>query len=122
MSKKEEIIKALRRVLTSDGTPVFFPGQHKGECKKEYIVIKYDGAVDLEFVSSERPIYTIMCYVPENNYSRLESFVFETKQKMKRCFPLVMYGGNETPSYYDDGVKAHMISFQYLGVRKISNR
>jgi predicted DNA-binding protein (UPF0278 family) len=116
------IIKTIRDVLEQDGeTDVFFPSQHKGECLKEYIVVKADGTITEAVVSSERPIYTVLCYVPENQYSRLETFVAETKQKMKEVFPLVMYIGNETPSFYDDDVKGHMISFQYQGCRKLKN-
>lgn len=115
------VLKQIRDVLEKDGTDVYFPSQHEGECIKEYIVVKYDGAVDEIVVSSERPIYTIMCYVPQNEYSRLESFIQETKEKMRGIFPLVMYAGNQTPSFYDDSVKGHMISFQYEGCRKIKN-
>lgn len=115
------ILKKTSEILSEDGTDTYFPGQHKGECLKEYIVIKLDGAVTENNVSSERPIYTIMCYVPLGKYSRLESFVYETKQKMKKMFPLLMYIGNETPSFYDDEKKSHMISFQYQNCRKIEN-
>lgn len=115
------ILKKIRDVLSEDGTDVYFPLQKMGECEKQYIVVKYDGAIDLDSVSSDRPIYTILCYVPRDNYSNLEKFVIETKQKMKKCFPIVMYTGNETPSFYDETYKAHMVSFQYLGCRKINN-
>mgnify|MGYP007124589896 CR=1 FL=1 len=116
------ILKTVYDVLKKDGkTDVFFPSQHKGECLKEYIVIKADGAIEETTVSSERPIYTLLCYVPHDEYSRLETLVAETKQKMKKVFPLVMYIGNETPSFYDETVKAHMISFQYQALRKIEN-
>lgn len=114
------VLKQIRDILEEDGTIVCFPSQHKGECIKEYIVIKQDGTVEAS-VSSERPIYTIMCYVPQNNYSDLEMLVSKTKEKMKKIFPLVMYVGNETPSYYDDTIKGHMVSFQYQGCRKIKN-
>lgn len=116
------ILKQIRDVLESDGTEVYFPSQHKGECTKEYIVVKADGAINETVVSSERPLYTLLCYVPEDEYSKLETFVYETKQKMKAMFPTVMYAGNETQSFYDDTVKGHMISFQYQGCRKIENR
>lgn len=115
------VLKTIRKELEKDGTEVYFPGQHKGECLNEYIVVKLDGANEEITVSSERPLYTIMCYVPENKYSRLESFIEETKQKMKKVFPLVMYVGNETPSFYDSDIKGHMISFQYQGCRKLNN-
>lgn len=115
------VLKKIRDVLREDGTEVYFPTQHKGQCLKEYIVIKLDGTNEELTVSSERPLYTIMCYVPENKYSRLEEFVFETKQKMKELFPMLMYAGNETPSFYDSDVKGNMKSFQYQGCRKIEN-
>lgn len=115
-----EILKQIYNALKADGTDVYFPAQHKGECLKEYIVIKADGVAPTT-VSSERPIYTIMLYVPDNKYTRLESFMLETKEKMKSVYPLVSYAGNETPSFYDDEVKGHMISFQYQGIRKIYN-
>lgn len=115
------IIKQIRDVLSEDGTEVYFPTQHKGECLKEYIVVKQEGTITPLTVSSERPIYTLMLYVPLNQYSRLEDFIFETKQKIKKIYPLVMYAGNETASYYDEDKKANMISFQYYGCRKIEN-
>lgn len=115
------VLKQIRDVLEEDETDVYFPSQHKGECLNEYIVVKADEAIGEMTVSSERPLYTILCYVPEDCYSSLETLVNKTKQKMKKVFPLVMYVGNETPSFYDDTVKAHMISFQYQGCRKIEN-
>jgi hypothetical protein len=117
----KEVSKQIYDLLKQNNFDVYFPSQHKGECISKYVVIKHDGAYQPLTVSSERPIYTIMCYVPEQSYSELESFVLEIKRTMKNIFPLVMYLGNETPSYYDDSVKGHMISFQYYGARKIKN-
>lgn len=115
------ILEKMYDVLNRDGTPVYFPEQSTKECTENYIVVKFDGTISSLTVSSERPIYTVMCYVPKNNYRTLENFIFETKKKMKELYPLLMYAGNETPSFYDDDVKAHMISFQYLNCRKIEN-
>ena len=116
------IIKKLIDTLNEDGTEVNMPLQHKGECINKYIVVKMEGVAGNLNVSSERPIYTIMCYVPENRYSDLEQFVYETKIKMKKMFPLLMYNqGSETPSFYDETVKGHMISFQYLNCKKVEN-
>ena len=117
----KEVSKQIYDLLKQNNFDVYFPSQHKGECISKYVVIKHDGAYQPLTVSSERPIYTIMCYVPEQSYPGLESFVLEIKRIMKSVFPLVMYAGNETPSYYDDSVKGHMISFQYYGTRKIKN-
>jgi hypothetical protein len=118
MSEKKEVIKQIYDTLLEQ-FDTYFPGQHSGECESPYIVLKKDGAYDPIVVSSERPIYTIMCYVPKNRYSYLETFVNNVKKQMKSIYPIVMYAGNETSSYYDEEVKGHMISFQYYGCRKI---
>lgn len=118
----KSIIEQIRDAIAVDGTEVYYPSQHKGECLKEYVVVKSEGTYEQQTVSSERPLYTIMLYVPVNRYGRIESFMFETKQKMKQVFPLVMYAGNETASFYDKDKNAHMVSFQYQGCRKIENR
>lgn len=114
------ILTEIRDTLSEDGTDVYFPEQHKGECIKEYIVVKGSGTVSLT-VSSEFALYTIILYVPKNKYSRLEDFKMETKQKMKQLYPKLMYIGNETETFYDDSVKGHMTSFQYQNCRKIEN-
>lgn len=113
------ILKQIYDTIAEDGTETFFPSQHSGECIKEYVVIKLEDITVPLTVSSERPLYTIMCYVPQNNYSRLESLIYETKQKLKKMYPTIMYIGNETASFYDSDVKGHMKSFQYTGCRKI---
>lgn len=112
------IINEIYDTLSKGGKEVFYPGQHKGECTKEYIVVKNSGTVSLN-VSSEFALYTIMLYVPKNEYSRLEDFSFEVKQMLKKMYPKTMYVGNETETYYDEIVKGHMKSFQYQNCRKI---
>lgn len=115
------ILKQIHDCLTSNGFKTYFPSQKHGECLEPYIVIKLDGTYDLLTVSSERPIYTIMVYIPENRYSIFEKIIFDVKQTLKKMYPTIMYIGNETPSYYDENVKANMVSFQYYGCRKKEN-
>lgn len=116
MSIVKQIIDTLESVIKT-----YMPSQHKGECLEPYAVIKLDGVTAMYSVSSERPLYTIMIYVPYNQYSKLEEYSIKIKQEMKKLFPLVMYAGNETSSYYDEDVNGHMVSFQYQGIRKIEN-
>lgn len=117
-----DIIKQIYDNIKEAGFDVYFPTQHKGECKKRYVVIKQSGVYKPLNVSTERPLYTIMCYVPENNYSDLEKMIRVVKQSMRKLFPMLFYAGNETESFYDEDVKAHMVSFQYQGERKLVNR
>ena len=113
------ILKNIYDTIKESGMDVYFPSQHKGECTKPYVVIKSEDVTIPLTVSSERPIYTIICYVPQNRYSNLEDMIFELKQTLKKMYPIIMYVGNETASFYDADVNAHMKSFQYAGCRKI---
>lgn len=98
---------------------VYFPSQHKGNCTKPYYVVKMDGATTEMNISSERPLFSVLCYVPRNKYSYLETMRDNAKKAMKALFPMLMYAGNETMSFYDEDIDAHMISFQYQACRKI---
>ena len=93
--------KKIFRHLKSEGYDVYSPGTKKGECKNKYIVIKRAGGTNTQFSTSEI-FYDIMLYVPDNNYSELDSFVDDVKKSMKKLFPLVKPTGEETTSYYDD--------------------
>lgn len=115
------VLKQIYDCLKQNNINVYFAGQHEGECTERYTVIKKGGATTEYNVSSERPLYTIMCYVPKHNYSDIEEYVLEIKKHMKELYPLVMYTGNETDSFYDENVKGHMVSFQYQGCRKIES-
>ena len=120
MSNKKSVINQIYDYLKEKGYSVHYPGYKELEGKEKYIVIKADGTFQPLVVSSERPIYTIMCYVPEKKYSELEAYVLEVKHSMLGLSPLVMYNrGSDTPSYYDEDVKAHMVSFQYYGCRRV---
>nr|DAH14732.1 MAG TPA: tail completion protein [Caudoviricetes sp.] len=117
-----DIIKQIYDVIKDAGFKVYFPSQHKGECTSKFVVVKQSGVYKPLTVSTERPIYTIMCYVPQNNYSDLEKMIRVVKQNMRKLFPMLFYIGNETESFYDEDIKAHMVSFQYYGERKLINR
>lgn len=117
----KSVYKQVFDVLKSNGIEVYEPGQKKGICKSPYVVLKKGAVVEPLTVSSERPIYVIMAYVPENNYSMLETLIYDVKEVLKKIYPLVVYAGNETESFYDDDLKAHMSQIQYQGARRIRN-
>lgn len=105
--------------LESVGFDVYPPAVKIGECESKYIVIKNDGSTRHLGVSTDDDFYAIMCYVPKQAYSSLEPFVQQVKQSMKELEPMILPYGNQTPSYYDDSVKAHMISIQYVNYKKV---
>ena len=97
---------------------VYSPGTKVGECTSKYIVVKNDGSSQHASFSSDVDMYAVMCYVPKDAYSTLEPFVQEVKKAMKALEPMILPYGNQTPSYYDDSVKAHMISIEYKNYKK----
>ena len=88
--------------LKKSGFDVYSPGVKTGDCTKEYI-----------------DLYAVMCYVPKQAYSTLEPLVQKVKKAMKELEPMIMPYGSQTPSYYDDSYKAHMISIEYKNHKKI---
>ena len=106
--------------LKSKGFNVYSPGIKLGECTKEYLVVKNDGANRHQSFSTDVEQYSVLCYVPRNKYSTLEKLVQNVKKAMKEMEPMILpYDGQQTPSYYDDTYKAHMISIEYKNYKKI---
>lgn len=105
--------------LVSKGFTVYSPGTKTGECTAEYVVVKNDGSTQHVKASTDVDLYSIMCYVPQQRYSKLEALVLRVKQAMKELYPQVIPYGSQTPSYYDDNYKAHMISVEYKNYKKM---
>ena len=105
--------------LKKAGFEVYSPGQKVGECLFEYIVVKNNGSSKHTSFSTDVDLYSVMCYVPKEKYSELEPFVVKVKESMKGLKPMIIPQGNQTPSYYDDSVKAHMISISYKNYKKL---
>lgn len=105
--------------LKSAGFDVYSPATKIGECQAEYIVVKNDGSSRLAGLSTDDDIYAVMCYVPKLAYSSLEPLIQRVKKSMKELEPMILPYGSQTPSYYDDSVKAHMISIQYKNHKKM---
>lgn len=105
--------------LKKAGFDVYSPGVKVGECTNEYIVVKNDGSSKYTSFSTDVDMYAVMCYVPKSKYSQLEPLVQRVKEKMKELEPMIFPYGTQTPSYYDDSYKAHMISIEYKNYKKL---
>lgn len=119
---KKEVIKQIFDCLKSSGFSVCFPGQYKGECRREYVVIKREGSLKYLGVSTTQDIYTILCYVPEDRYSRLSSLTLDVIESLRKLFPLIRQTGEMSESFYDEKAKAYMISIEYVNYRQIKYR
>ena len=105
--------------LKKEGFEIYPPSTKVGECESEYLVVKNNGLTKHASFSTNVELYTVMCYVPKEMYSTLESFVQRVKYAMKKLEPMILPYGSQTPSYYDDSVKAHMVSVEYKNYKKI---
>ena len=105
--------------LKKAGFDVYSPGIKTGECTSEYLVVKNDGSSKHLSFSTDVDLYAVMCYVPKEKYSSLEPLVKRVKNSMKGLEPMIKPYGSQTPSYYDDSYKAHMISIEYKNYKKL---
>jgi hypothetical protein len=112
----------LYEFLEGRGYEVYFPGQKVGECKKPYVVIKDEGLIQVQQFSSDFRLYGIMCFVPLARFADLEVMVDQLKDHMKELYPFFVSTRNETPSFLDEAVKAHMISVQYRISKKFYHK
>ncbi len=107
------------RHLKSAGFDIYSPGVKIGECTSQYIVLKNNGSIKHQSFSSDVDLYSIMCYVPRDRYSELEPMVQKVKNVMKDLKPMILPYGSQTPSFYDDTYKAHMVSIEYKNYKKL---
>lgn len=112
--EEKTIWEKIADVLLQHNFDVYPPATHIGECKKEYVVIKADGSAQNAGYSSTMNYYTLMLYVPQNAYTRLEKFKKEIKDILAvELYPMLMPTGLETPDFFDDEIKAYMATIQY---------
>lgn len=105
--------------LKKEGFNVFSPGIAAGECTEPYVVVKMDGSTKLNAASTDEDRYVILCYVPEQQYSKLEPLVQSIKKAMVDLKPMIMPYGQQTASYHDDETKSHMVSITYRNNKKM---
>lgn len=97
--------------LKSNGFDVYSLGQHKGECKSPYIVLRNNGTTINGSVADRR--YEILFYVPVSQYSSIEDYVKSVKKCMQKLFPAVRLKVDESTHYLDNDVNAYMTSVEY---------
>jgi hypothetical protein len=105
--------------LEDNNIEVYEPNQHDGDCETPYVVVKGAGASPVAGVSTQNVLYDLMCYVPSTYYSQLDTYVDSIKSLMKKLEPMVRATAIETTPFYDDTVKAWMVSVQYQNYKKL---
>lgn len=112
--EEKTVWEIVAETISAHGIDVYPPALKQGECKSEYLVIKEDGSNQIGSFSSENRFYTIMCYVPKERYTQLSRLKSTVKNIMSsEVYPMLIPTGQETPEFYDNTVKAHMVSITY---------
>lgn len=104
--------------LKNSGYDVYPPGIKQGECKTPYIVVKGAGVSKAPGISSNVALFDLLVYVPKNSYSAIETFIRGLEEVMDGMFPMIRPSHYQTTPYYDDAVKAWMVSVQYKNYQK----
>jgi len=98
--------------LLDNEVKAYLPGQHSGECKERYVVVKAQMRNPIIGISSSWQRYDVLCYVPQNERSKLEAFVSEIETTMRELGKTMAIRSMNTrsPDFYDSDVRGHMMS------------
>lgn len=118
MPEIPEVWKLIYKHLKSNGFKVYSPGQHQGECTEPYVVVNIGNALPYNNFTTVQTPYDILCYVPKDEFSTLEGYVHSVEECLKSC-NFLKSAFYRTPSYYDEDVKGHMVSTQYVNYRRM---
>lgn len=119
MSEESRLVDIYTHLMDK-GFDVYFPTQKTGECTEPYLVVKDSGTTQYQDFSSTLTIFEVLCYVPQNNYSRLQTYMEEVKEAMKELEPMIRPMYYQSAPFYDSVVNAHMSTIQYKNFRKIN--
>lgn len=99
--------------LKEHNLEVYLPTQKVGECTSPYVVIKFNGSNRFQGFSSTQQTFELLCYVPQAHYTTLEPYIASVEEHMKELLPLVKPTYYRSPTFYDDSIKAHMVTTTY---------
>lgn len=117
-SRLEDIYDCLK----SAGIDVYLSGQHKGECRSNYVVVKPGIVTKYLQLSTNIAYYELLCYVPADYPARIEHFKDQVKTAMLNISPMVKPSNMETNPYFDEAVKGWMVDITYQNYRKYNSK
>lgn len=107
--------------LKSAGLQVYLPGQHKGECRQPYVVVKPGAVTKYLQLSSNIGYYELLLYTPEQYPTQMDRYKETVKSAMLGLSPMIKYVDMETMPYHDEQVKAWMTDLTYRNFRKVDS-
>lgn len=91
--------------------PVYFIGQHTGQCTSPYLVLKFGNqSTSINNNIAGWQVFEAMCYCPKSSIVPLDDMIEKVKNALKNDFE---YTGNITPDYLDEDKLAFMRSIQF---------
>lgn len=105
--------------LKAGGLNPYFIGQHEGDCKRPYVVIKEGSAIPSipsNYVGLK--VIDMILYVPSSSFIELGKYEARVKESL-RDLRYLRRTGTETPSIPDDEKKAYTKSIEYIIQRKV---
>lgn len=108
--------KSIQRHLVGQGFESYALGQHKGECKEPYIVLRNNGS--MLGISAEQALYELLLYYPANRYSQFEEYIEKVKAAMNLLYPALKLVEPESTHYLDPDVQGYMTSLTYGVIKK----
>lgn len=119
MEDERTVTEWIYDTLKEAGFNVYAPGQHKGECISEYVVVQDAGNVNTTNMRVKTKTFNILCYAPSSKYFELERFKERIIETLRELYPMIIETGNETSSYFDESVKGWTQSIEYENYRQI---
>ena len=109
------MFETIYKHLVANDFDCYSIGQHEGDCKKEYIVIKNNTPRSLSSTLLEEEV-ELLLYYPLGNYSKVEDFINRVKEAMKE----LPYDDNYTPYpiIVEDEKEAYMTILSYKNTRE----
>ncbi len=95
------------------------PGQHQGECKNNFCIIR-EGSTIPSFFTNQlgQQIIDIILFVPVNSYIAMAPYAKDIRESMKEL-KYLRKTGTETPPIPDDEKKAYTMSIEYIIQKKL---
>lgn len=109
------MFETIYKHLVANDFDCYSIGQHEGDCKKEYIVIKNNTPRSLSGTLLEEEA-ELLLYYPLGKYSKVSDFIESVKEAMEG----LTYENNLTPYpiVVDDSKKAYMTILSYKNTRE----
>ncbi len=105
--------------LTNKGLSPHAPGQHKGECKSNFCIVR-EGTCIPSFLTNKlgQQIIDIILFVPVNSYIAMAPYAKDIREALQEL-KYLRKTGTETPIIPDDEKKAYTMSIEYVIQKKL---